>query len=447
MSLDMRQRLIIGDPSEMLSPVTDPTRTEMIFPYVRQVRLEEDRNLPISILTVLIPPYPAEKLLRIREGNVIRWETGYWEDGIRPLNKFGTGYHLEFEGVITGISKRNAYIGRNAEKLMRHGEFQDSLGIEIEARDYMFVLNYTPALPSNLPKMFTGDADIVAADILSCGNNSAKYSLTHKILFNKLLVNPNNIIVYATTPAQVLWKLRRTEQSKETTVDMKVGIDTYFLGKTLLLRDPNDPLYVVGPYPVFIEGDNVIESNLTPRPGKFIQVVARWYDSEHGIFDESGKYPIEGSQKYNKGMADFPGGPTIQYVDIDDDDSGKRPQTMKIAEDIWTRMAGDGFIGRFSSFGYPPIHRGDIIVYVGNDPSLEKAAIVDHIIKTYDAENARFRQVISPGFTPAPIENSVVGDRSNITQIQIATNISQKRSEFKTKVQRIINSIRAGGGK
>lgn len=134
----MRQRIVIGEASQMLGPTT-PGDTTLIYPYVRSVRTEEDRESPISTMTVVLPPYPAEKISRIRVGMTIRWEAGYWEDGIRPLNKRGEGYHEEFEGVITSVARellrrerrRCHDAARQTEKPSLHRHRGDGLHVSV----------------------------------------------------------------------------------------------------------------------------------------------------------------------------------------------------------------------------------------------------------------------------------------------------------------------------
>ena len=440
MALEMRQRIIIGEPADMLVS-TDQLDQSLIYNYVRTVRIEESRFESTSKLYATIPPYPESRLKRIKTDMVLRWEAGYWEDGnpVYTGDQGCDGYHTEFEGVITEVSRKNYYDGFDPDNLMRSDKRRDSLSIGIEAKDYMQKMAQAKLDP---PKI-SGTISSIAPRLLSADGIGQKFGLTHKMLFNIPLINPSNIKpLVADTPARACYLIR----NKRGPIDLVVGVDVYFRLKELQFRDPNDPAYATGNYPVFAVGDNVIEEDLVPRQAQFIQVVARWYDPDTGLFYD-GKWPVEGERDYITGQRMFGGKPVERLFNIEGDGSGNPPNVNKEAGDIYARIAGDGLVGTFLAFGYPPVHRGDIIIYAGNDPTHQKAVLVDKVIKVYDAEQAKFRQEISPGFTPTPILNPVVGDKSIETFDEIKKSQSERASEIKNRVKNIISAIRDGGGR
>jgi hypothetical protein len=439
MALEMRQRLVIGEASEMKGP-TDPSRTALIYPYVRTVRLEESRFDPLSVLNATIPPYPNEMIKRLRTGMVLRWEAGYWEDD-RPLYKGdegSDGYHTEFEGIITEVSRRNHYDGFDPDGLMRSDNRRDGLAIGIQAKDYMYRLAQTKLDPPEI----SGSIESIMPQLLSAGEAQPELGLTYMMRFNEALINPSGLAkLSASTPAMAFYHIRNSRGP----VDKVIGLDIYFRLKELQLVDPNDPAFASGNYPIFVVGDNVIEEDLVPRTAKFIQVIARWYDPETGVYHE-GRYPLPGSRDYVRGQNTFGGEPAQQIFDIEGDASGGMPNVQKDAEDIYARIAGDGLVGSFLAFGYPPVHRGNIIIYAGNDPARQKAVLVDRVIKVYDAEQAKFRQEISPGFTPTPIQNPLVGDTSMETFAAIKKSQAERAKQIQADVRKIIDAIRMGGG-
>lgn len=431
----------------MLGPTT-PGDTTLIYPYVRSVRTEEDRESPISTMTVVLPPYPAEKISRIRVGMTIRWEAGYWEDGIRPLNKRGEGYHEEFEGVITSVARKNYYEGHDIDAMMRRGKRRSPLSIVIEAMDYMYLYNQTSLKPT-LQAEPAMETTALLEQVLSTDGRNAEHGLQLRQLYNPTNVNPSGAVgISASTPAQVFAKFRNTSFP----VDKVLAVDSYFRGKKLLIRDPNDTMFADQTetggrqYPTFVEGDNVIEADLSPRAAEFIQVEARWYNQETGQYVTE-TYPKPGMRAYEDAKIAFSGtDPRTMTFDINGDGSDQPPNLLKEAENIYARIAGDGLVGSFSTFGYPPVHRGDLIIYAGTDPERQKAVIIDRVVKEYDAEHAKFRQEISPGFTPTLIINPEVGSRDAATINQIRTEQARKKAELQATVKQIIQSVRSAGG-
>jgi hypothetical protein len=449
MSLEMRQRLVMGTKEDLADPVTNTERDkDCIFRYVRRVTLEEERTLPVSKLKAIIPPYPPEMMANVKNGNVIRWETGYWEDGITALVEENDGYHLEFEGIITAISQPNSYIGGDAEKLMRRGEYKDLLSIEIEADDYMNRINSAELEIHDYRGTIAGLVELV----LAANNNRVDYGLSFVVELGSEDVNPSDLHIALDNrrAAKFLYMLRTTSVADIPNATKQVGIDTYFHGRKLKIKDPNDLNYSVK-QPIFAEGQNVIQSNLTPRAAKHIQVIARWYNPRTGDYTVGPPYPAQGSLPYRRASilftGDETGKPVIQTYDVEGDESNlpTLDSLYKTAERIYTSIAGDGLVGKFLTFGYPHTHRGDIIVFIGRDLEMQKAVVVDKVVKTYDAENAKFRQEIIPGFTPSKIINPVVGDNRVSTQDDIADRQKEYNDKIVSVVEQIREKIKAGG--
>lgn len=440
MSLLMKSRILIGTPQELMGP-TDPTRTDLIFSEVRTVRLEEDRTSPISTLQVAFPPdIDPAKLHRLRKGNILRWEAGLWEDGIEPQNtKEPDGYHPEFEGIITGVSRKDHYDGWDPNGFLG-GKRRDDTFILVEVQDYMYLLAQTGM------KGKWGGTDLYSAvgQILQTDGLAIRFGLAHRQLYNTAYVVPNGVeLKYDPTPAAALYRIRRVNGFQAHEV---IGIDTYFRLKELYLRDPNDPTFHLEPdFPAFIKGWNIIEEDLAPRAATNITVRARWYNSRTGQYI-SDYYPKEGTKPYVVGKQIFGTVPVERVVDVNGDGMGGPGNLTKTAADIYAHLSGNGFTGSFLTLGSPPVHRGDMILYIGDGPDHEKAVIVDSVIKVYDTHNHEYFQHIRPGYTPTPIVNQ----SENEPGMAAFARAQETRAEFTARVSatmaRIIAEVKSAKG-
>ena len=416
----------------------------MIFPYVSSVTLSEDRTQPNAMLSATIPPYPAEKMILIKPGSVIRWEAGYWEDHI-PLNKTLDGYHTEFEGIITGVSKNT-----ESDSSISGG----NMNVSIEALDYMFLLSQTEMGTGGKEVQVTGDMTSVVQMALTAGGLQATYNLKFYMLCNPaLFILSGSANFNATTAGECLNKLKGRVTSEGNFNADSFGLGIFFRGKDLLIQDATDPSTCVfrnpesgsAGYPVFVTGQNVIDSSVSSIAVQPAYIQATWKDLTTGN-EISSIYPTSGTTDFNRLTTTYPdrNPPTLGFK-VDADASGKQPNLMKRGQQIFTALSGDGFEGSFTTFGYPPVHRGDLILYAGDEPELQKGVIVDNVSKTYDSESATFRQTISPGRTPCGILNPNNGNHSNVSRLETYFSIFETNLEYESRVKSILQAIRAGG--
>lgn len=419
--LFMQQVITIGTPDEMMG--AEPASSAMVFPYVKSVRLETGRFQPIDVLTAVLPRYAKQKVEAIKKGMILRWQAGYLQDG-KPL---GDGLVDEFEGIITEVDYRSHYDGSDPEKILKRSHSRNaSFSLTIVAKDYMYAcqqtlldgLEWRGSMESEVTKILSsqGLMSKYGLRFVTDTSNKAEYSLR----YNKENVNrstvergrgihivkledDNKVIVGHNRT--VMWALMLLHRRWNSEYDL--GLDVYFRGKRLILRDPNDTDWNERqPMWCFMSGANVIDDDLVARPGKKLRVVVRCYDAKKGEFF-SGCFPktkVHEEKAWN-GLGDAP--PTERTFDVDGlENAGKADYK---AEQIFAEIAGDGFSGSFTIFGYPSLWHSELIGFADREnidrPDRNKIVIIDKIIKTYDAERAQYRQQVFPGFVPTKIIN------------------------------------------
>ncbi|PKL30966.1 MAG: hypothetical protein CVV45_15730, partial [Spirochaetae bacterium HGW-Spirochaetae-10] len=392
-----------------------------IFPYVRSVRLESSRHQAIDELTAVLPRYSKQKIEAIKRGMVLRWEAGYFQDG-KPL---GEGVIEEFEGVITEVNYRSHYDGADPDKVLKRSHSRNaSFALTIKAKDYMYLCQQTP-----LKKMsFTGSMESVVTEILSSNGLAETYGLRfvidpsddqYSLRYNKHNINQSHeksgagIGIKGERPGQtVMWALMLLHRRWNSNYDL--GLDVFFRGKRLVLRDPNDPEWNDRRKMwSFMSGANVIDDDLVARPGKKVRVVVRCYNPDSGQY-HSGDFPpskIRSPQdkiKLNKAWANLEKDPIVEKV-FDIDGIENEFDASKKAESIFAEIAGDGFNGSFHIFGYPSLWHSELIGFADREnidrPDRNKIVIIDKVVKVYDAEKAHYAQHVYPGFVPTEMIN------------------------------------------
>lgn len=370
---------------------------------VEKVELESSREIPSSSLKVRIQTRNNEDAYDLKQGDSVIWKAGYKKKGDLLIE-----LTEEFRGVITEITP--------------------SRPLEFIARDNMFFLSLKK-MNKNLPALPIG---AYAQRLLSESEVSAIVKVDPSVA-SKIV--SENIVGHSARYA--LWKLR----------DPKYGCDVYFKGNFLYIENQYDKKEKE-PDAMFAFNHTIISSSLAGRGFKSdfgkkktsqASMIKRLGDDLLvEIVSEDTKTGLVRTAKHGKGT-----NKKIYYIDnLSANDISKK------AKEIFEELTGEGFTGNFVTFGYPSVTANDVIhIEYPDNEQMSGNCIVEKVVKTYDAGNATYRQVIYPGkFTeppkrtpsriaPKPGANPVQGKEP--TTETIVDKIYGKYNELKSKFNSI----------
>lgn len=358
------------------------------FPYVVQVELNLNRFEPVAKLRVILPKYKDFDPEKLKQGDKVIWKAGYKQYYSDSAIQFDPeDLPIEFEGKVTEVGTPSRKRTNQADKLLQKGSLgvsKSSHWIEVIAKDEMYSLNFVDMEKNYEHVPFSQ----VFSDIQRIGQIDEI-----KKAYDPASVNPSGNAMLPGVAGRSVAHLLRLLNQKST--KNCLGLDVYFRGSTLYLKDPSDQNYQEGKQiPIFIFGQNIISDELSQRPGKKVQIKIRGYDIKSGSY-VIGHYP-----------AAKPSGGSVLTFDVDEVRSVREANAK--AKDVWQEVAGRGYTGSFTTFGFPRVLQSNLCIIADpDDKNRTMACVVDRVDKIYDAANATFRQKVYPGYYPEKIVHEV----------------------------------------
>lgn len=404
----------------MLRMQFELTIGKFTVPYIVRAEWDQSRSTMVQEFKVILPYY--KNISEIQPEDTVVFRCGYKE--VDYGDPDGHKLPIEFVGQIYEIGAPDRKDTNDSENYFRKsGGAREGRLIEIKARDPMYKLRFIKVDASWLTTDPNGDPSVMMRTesfLEKLESVLTKNGVAPKIrtLYNPANVNKtHNLYIVVSSEQSVLHALSIMRQIRHG----GLGLDIYYRDGAIILKDPGDPDFVETRIGAFVFGQNIIEDDLYIRPGKSIKVVVRGYDQENG-YRYIGKYPdsevdVDPVRLFNRKSRDTAGWDNssmlnsfADYKEMVFDVSGIKSDkaAKEKAMRIWEEIAGDGFQGNFTTFGWPRVLSSNpILIHDKRNPARTGLAIVNRVKKVFDYSNASYRQQVEPGYFPSKIENGL----------------------------------------
>ncbi|EHQ08319.1 hypothetical protein [Leptonema illini] len=400
----------------MLRMQFELTIGKFTVPYIVRAEWDQSRSTMVQEFKVILPYY--KNISEIQPEDTVVFRCGYKE--VDYGDPDGHKLPIEFVGQIYEIGAPDRKDTNDSENYFRKsGGAREGRLIEIKARDPLYKLRFMKVDQSWVGTNYLRMQTELFLTKLESYTAAQGTPLKVKRLYDAETVNPSGGLYFPLNQLQsVLHALSIMREVKND----GLGIDIYYRDGALILKDPGDPDYVETRVGAFVFGQNIIDDDLYARPGKAVKVTVRGYDPDLGQ-SYSGTYPGVDAQdlravrlfnRHEAAKGDFSDSSLKQsignYAELNFDVSGiKSDQAAKEkAMRIWEEIAGDGFQGNFTTFGWPRVLSSNpILIHDKRNPARTGLAIVNRVKKVFDYSNASYRQQVEPGYFPSKIENGL----------------------------------------
>lgn len=394
-------------------------------PHIVRAEWDQSRDTFVQEFSVVIPYY--KNIDEIKYDDEVVFRCGYEE-------VHGKQLPLEFFGKVFEIGAPDRKETSDSQNYFRKmGGSREGRLVQIKARDPLYDLHFVKI-----------DSDwLSSTEQNGLAINMATKSFIQKVAdtiqydadlrYDEATVNKGKALLLTgllrpetkAGTASLLYALSIMRSIRRN----GLGLDIYWRDWKIVFKDPGDPAFVENGVAVFVFGQNIISDDLFARPGKDVKVTVRGYDAEKGVWYE-GTFPtVTDRSKFKKGdlsevrlfnrheeaegeFADAALVESIQkkYRALNFDLSGVTGQedAHSKAQKIWEDVAGGGFQGEFTTFGWPrALTSNAILIHDKRNPLRTGMAIVNRRRCVFDWANGNYRQVISPGHFPQKIYNGL----------------------------------------